>query len=246
MFSTKAGRPLALINTGPKKGELISLTDGGNLGSDFKLSVGTLVPILDVTGERSVEYIAGPSGSGKSTIVAELAKRYLKLHPNANALLFSRTPQEDDPAFDDVDFEQIEIDDDLVGLRFDITALKPGSLLVFDDVATVNDKKQREAVEAIMMDVLEVGRKYNISVIITSHLVIPNDKKFARVIMNEIQYLTVFPQSGSTHQIKYALKQYMGLDTPAINRVLNLRTRWVRIHGRFPRFVLYQNGGYLL
>ncbi len=246
MFSSRAGHPLALINTGPKKGELISLADNGNLGSDFRLAEGTIVPILDTTGNRSVEYIAGPSGSGKSTIVADLVKRYLKLHPNANALLFSRSPQEDDPAFDDVDFEQIDIDDDLVGIRFDITALRPGSLLVFDDVATVSSKRQREAVELIMMDALEVGRKYNISVIITSHLIIPNDKKFARTIMNEIQYLTVFPQSGSTHQIKYVLKQYMGLDTNAINKVLSLRSRWVRVHGRFPRFVLYQQGGYLL
>lgn len=246
MFSTKDGEPLALIKSGPHKGELISISPSGSLGRDFKLTKGELVPILNTSGERSVEYIAGPSGSGKSTIVADLVRRYLRLNPKKKVYLFSRSPKEDDPAFKGIEMSQIPISDQLVGTPIDITKLKPGTVLVFDDVGTIHVDAQRKAVEKIMMDAMEVGRKYQIYVIITSHLIIPTDKKFARTMMNEMQSVTLFPQSGCTQQISYVLRTYVGVDTNQIQRILNLPSRWVRVHTRYPRFVLYDRGAFLL
>jgi hypothetical protein len=246
MFSTKDGDPLALITSGKHAGEFVSISDKGNLGQSFALETGTLIPILSTVGERSVEYIAGPSGSGKSTLVADLVKRYLRLHPDQKAFLFSRSPQEDDPVFAGIPFNQIPITNQLLLKPVDVTKINPGTLLVFDDVGTIHNDAQRKAVEKIMMDAVEVGRKYRIFVIITSHLIIPTDKKFARTIMNEIQYITIFPKSGSAHQINYVLKTYFGMDKTQINRILHLDSRWVRIHSRYPRFVLYDKGAYMV
>jgi hypothetical protein len=210
------------------------------------LKQGQLMPILNTSGDRSVEYIAGPSGSGKSTIVADLVRRYLRLNPNKKAYLFSRSPQQDDPAFDGIDFLQVPLTTAIVTRPVNITTLEHGTVLVFDDVGTISDDKIKRAIEKIMMDAVEVGRKYGIFVIITSHLIVPTDKKFARTMMNEIQYLTIFPKSGTTQPITYALKTYFGLGKKEIERVLNVNSRWARIHARCPRFVMYDHGAYLL
>ncbi len=246
MFSTKAGNPLALIVTGDKKGELISISDDGNLGKDFMLRDGTMMPILNTNGERSVEYIAGPSGSGKSTIVADMVRRYLKANPTKKVFLFSRSPKEDDPIFKGIPFNQILLTEKLLDNKVDVTKISPGTLLVFDDVGTVADDRVRMAVEKIMMDVMEVGRKYKVSVIMTSHHVIPHDKKFARTVMAELKYLTIFPKSGSTYHIEDVLKRYLGIDTKNVKRILALDSRWVRIHAGYPRYVLYDKGAYLI
>lgn len=244
-FSSKDGNPLILITTGNHKGELVGITDkDGNLQREFKLAKGTLIPILNPKA-RSVEYIAGPSGSGKSTMVANLAGRYLKTN-DAKAYLFSRSSQEDDPAFDNIPFIQIPIDKNLINTPVDVTKLEPNTLLVFDDVGTIHDEQVRRAVEKIMMDVLEVGRKYMVHIIITSHLIIPNDKKFARVMMNEIQYMTIFPKCGNSQQISYALKEYFGLGKKEIEKILKLDSRWVRIHNRYPKYVIFDHGAYFL
>lgn len=250
-FSTEHGNPIMAVLTGDHKGDLVSVApqgQQGNLGKEFQLKNGELTLILPSTGcaERAVEYIGGPSGSGKSTVLAKMIKLHLKVFPKAKVFLFSRSRQEDDPAFKGIKFRQVKIDDTLVTDPIDVTIQEEGSILVFDDIGTIHSDAQRRAVEKIIMDALEVGRKFRISVIVTSHLIIPNDKKFARVVMNEIQYLTVFPQSGTSQSITYALKEYFGMGKNEVDKILKLPSRWVTIHTRFPRFVMYDRGAYFL
>lgn len=252
-FSTELGQPIMIVTSGKKQGELISITPSGstrpgNLSSHFITGDGELALLIPNTSSvgRTVEYIAGPSGSGKSTIVAGMVKRYLKAYPKTKVYLFSRSQQEDDPAFKSIPFIQIEIDDGIVNEPIDITQIRPGSILVFDDIGTIHSDTQRRAVEKIVMDALEVGRKFRISVIVTSHLIIPQDKKFARVIMNEIQYITVFPKSGTTQQISYALTTYFGIGKNELDKILQSSSRWVTLHTRYPRFVMYDRGAYFL
>jgi hypothetical protein len=44
------------------------------------------------------------------------------------------------------------------------------SILIFDDIDVIPDKKIREAVYKIMNLALEVGRHYKINMVITNHL----------------------------------------------------------------------------
>ncbi len=250
-FSTTHGEPLMFVTSGLHKGTLISIAPSGrtgDLGNRFELKTGELSLLMPSTGSvnRTVEYIAGPSGSGKSTILARMVKYHLKVHPKTKVYLFSRSNKDDDPAFKGIPFKQVSIDDELVEEPIDITTLRAGSILVFDDIGTIHSDAQRKTIEKIIMDALEVGRKFQISVIVTSHLIIPNDHKFARVMMNEIQFLTVFPKSGTTQQITYALRTYLGLSKNEIDRILQSSSRWVTIHTRFPRFVMYDKGAYFL
>lgn len=215
-------------------------------GKYFEILNGKLLPIPNVN-ERSVDFIAGPSGSGKSTYAANLAKTFKKIHPEKDFFVFSRTDSKKDPAFKGLRPIQVTIDESIVENPIDITKeLTGGCLILFDDCNTISDDKQKKAINHLMDDIMEVGRKLNIWIIITNHLVIPNEKKVARTIMNEMQSLTVFPKSGSAQQIRYALKQYYGLNNLQIEQILNIPSRWITIFKSYPQCVLHEKGAYIL
>jgi hypothetical protein len=196
--------------------------------------------------QRSVVYIAGPSGSGKSTYAVNLIKPYIKFFDKP-FYLFSRTDYKTDPAFKGLTPMQIPINDSLLINPIDITKeLTGGSVVFFDDCNTIQNEKLRKVVQKMMEDILEVGRKLDITIIITSHLVIPSSREFARTVMNEIQTLTVFPKSGSSQQISYALQTYFGLKKSQIEEILQIKSRWVTISKSYPMYVLSNKLAYIL
>lgn len=252
MLSLDDGQPIAQIISGKYKGEIIFLErgdfDGVNAGGCQRIDLkrGKLKTLMN-TDERQVCYIAGPSGSGKTTYATNLARSYKKIFPKRDIFLFSRTDCKNDPAYAKLNPLQVKIDETIVESPIDIEKdIKPGSCIIFDDIGTINDDKIRKAVNALAMDIMEVGRKMNLYIIITSHLVNGNDRKFNRTIHNEYQSFTFFPKSGSAYQIKYCLKNYFGLAPPQIKTIMNLPSRWVTVMKNYPQVVLYQHGVYLL
>ncbi|HLX52498.1 MAG TPA: hypothetical protein VKR58_01060 [Aquella sp.] len=217
-----------------------------DIGNEIEINDGKLEPLIDVN-QRSVNYIAGPSGSGKSTYASNIIKNYKKIFPEKELFIFSRTDSQNDPALVNLGGYQISIDQSLLTDPIDITKeLSGGSILLFDDCNTVQDDKLKKAIDKLMADIMEIGRKLDITIIITNHLVIPNEKKIARTIMNEMQCLTVFPKSGSSQQIRYALKQYFGLNNKQIDQILQIPSRWITIHKTYPQTIIYENGAFIL
>ena len=205
-----------------------------------------LEPLLDME-KRTTAYIAGPAGSGKSSFAIMLIKRFMKVYPDRPFYLFSRTHYSSDPVFKGMKVNQIMVDQSIIDDPIDITKeMNTGCIILFDDCNTIQDDKLRKAVEKIMCDVLECGRRLEIYCIITNHLIIPNEKKMGRTILNESQSLTVFPKSGSSQQITYSLKQYFGLSKDQIETILQLPSRWVMIHKQYPMYVVHQHGIYIL
>jgi len=275
MLSFSKGRPLAKISRGKYNGEILYLDSGDetfkcecckkcnerckkkpcckgcgmyeeDLGKYFAIDDGKLIPLPKID-ERSVDYIAGPSGSGKTTYASTLATAFKRIYPEKDFFIFSRTDCRNDPAFSKIKPIQITINESLFENPIDITKeLNQGCLVLFDDCNTIQDDKQKKAIDKLMADIMEVGRKLKIWIIITNHLVIPNEKKIARTIMNEMQSLTVFPKSGSSQQIKYCLKQYYGLSNKQIEGILNLPSRWVTILKNYPMCVLCEKGAFIL
>lgn len=250
MFSVKSGKPIAAIRGGTRGDGVLGVTENGDveaLGRDIELRKGRFEPILELEG-RCIDYTAGPSGAGKSTYVGGLIKRHRKLHPDARVIVYSRGKIDEDPAFKEIEggVEQAELGAHLVEAPLDITGLEKGTILVFDDVGTILDDKVKEAVHKIIMDCAEVGRKQGIYLIVTSHLVNPNDRKFGRVMLNEMQFLTLFPGGGNAHSVRYVLRQYLGLDSKQIQRILDSKSRWVRIHVHSPRWVLEETAAYII
>jgi Cdc6-like AAA superfamily ATPase len=247
MLNLTKGTPIAKIIDNKKKTSVLLYLNAQN-DDDLQNSIKNikLEPRLNPY-ERSVSYIAGPSGSGKTTYALNLIRPYLELFPDKPFFLFSRTDYRDDPAFKNLKPMQIPINDSMLTNPIDITEeLRGGSIVLFDDCNTLQDDKLKKAIEKLMNDILEVGRKLDITIIITSHLVIPNDKKIARTILNEMQSLTVFPKCGSSQQIRYCLKTYYGINNKQIDNIMSLKSRWVTISKSYPNYVLYENGCFIL
>jgi hypothetical protein len=214
-------------------------------GKEF-IIYGQLDPILNVK-ERSVSYIAGPSGSGKTTYAVNLIKNYKKIFPDKDFFLFSRTNHESDPAFKNMKINQVLIDQNLLDNPIDIEKeLTGGCILLFDDCNTIQNDKLKKQIDNLIGDIMEVGRRMDITIIVTNHLVIPNERRIARTIMNEMQSLTVFPKSGSCHQISHALKTYYGLNKKQIENILSLPSRWVTINKNYPMYIIYEHGCFIL
>lgn len=248
MLNTTRGRPIAMIMGGDNDGKLICIDENCENGyEDIILGENSKLKVLMNMKERGVYYIAGPSGSGKSTAAINLIKDYLKMYPNTEFYVFSRTDAKQDPAFKGVKINQIKIDESLLDNPIDISKeLSERSILFFDDCGTIQDDKLKKYVEHLMSDVMEVGRRLNINIVITNHLVIPNERKFARTVLNELQYFTFFPKSGSSQQISYCLKTYFGLVKKQITEILKLNSRWVTVIKNYPMCVVYEKGVYIL
>jgi hypothetical protein len=259
-FSFSQGCPVGRFEDGKYKnkrilriikdddGDLIHEEEDGydNLGRhvSFKSKL-SLVP--NVTKEREIIYIAGRSGSGKTTI----ASKYIKAFKNAFGkkkpiYVFSR--KKSDPTLDPLNLNWIELNKSLIDQPIDITKckeLKNGALFLFDDIGTVQDDKINKAVKKLLCDVLEVGRSFGIYVIVTNHLLNPNDTKMGRIILNELDSLIIFPRGSNFHAVNYCLKNYFGYDKNKINLIMNLPSRWVKISREYPEHILYNKGGFI-
>lgn len=239
MLNYKDGRLIAKIKA-KHDDRLVYVSEKEKGKKEIKLTSGKFVPLPDID-KREVVYVAGPSGSGKSTYAANYIKNFLTVFPDKDFFIFSRTNAEDDPAFNDLPYSQVMIDESLLENPIDITKeLTQGCIILFDDVNTIQNTKLKKAVDDLMADIMECGRKLGIYCVITNHLVIPNEKKMARTVLNECTSLTIFPKSGSTHQIKYALKTYFGYSVKQIDKLLKTDSRWITFFKTYPQVILSQ------
>lgn len=200
----------------------------------------SLQPIPD-TKTRQVCYVAGASGSGKSTWISNYAKQYHKLFPKNKIFVFSRV--EEDKCIDKLKCTRIIMDEQLIEDPIHPEELAD-SLVIFDDTDTIPDKNLKNALNDLKRDVLEIGRHSNIYVCITSHML--TNYKETRTILNEAHLIVFFPSSGSSYQIGYMLKNYFGLDSKQIDRIMKLPSRWVCAKRNYPQLIMYERGIYLL
>lgn len=191
-------------------------------------------------GSRDCLYICGASGSGKTTYISKYLNNYKKIFKNPKIYLFSKLSS--DETLDQykpirVDLNKFKYDDDTLKRLHD-------SLLIFDDIDSIGDKKIKDKIYNFINEVLYNGRHHNISIIITNHLC--TDYKKTRPILNECKSVTFFCKSGANRQINYLLKSYLGLDKNDIERIMKLRSRWVTVFKCYPMTVLCEKGIYLL
>jgi hypothetical protein len=262
-FSLSVGRPIALISGGQFDGMIIRVKTGEegpccrkhsmkcvrkacchrcscydeDLGNMFSVD-GTLSQVPNVN-TREIIYVAGPSGSGKSSYVSSYVKNYKKVFPGNEVYIFSR--KDSDPVFDTLGINRIIIDQSLVEEPIETKDLE-NSLVIFDDIDTVQDDKVKKAIYKLKDDILEIGRSMHIYCAVTSHLVNGNDRKTTRTILNELSTFTFFPKSGSLYQIKYCLKQYFGMNTKQIEMITRIPSRWITISKTYPQYIMHEHG----
>lgn len=245
----KVGRPICKIEgTGKYNNKILSLFMEGE-GDDeikkkfnsLKLDSAKFQQIPDTDKEREIIYITGPSGSGKSTYSANYIKQYKKNKKGNEIYLFSALPEDD--SLDEINPKRILIDDRLITEPLKAEDFKD-SLVIFDDIDVISNKKHRDEVYKILNQILEVGRHYNCSCILTNHL--PTNGKDTRRILNECHSITYFPHSGGGRGMKYLLTEYLGLDKKMIKKIKNSKSRWATIFKNYPQICMTEKDIFLM
>ena len=204
----KVGRPLCKVEKGKYNGYIVSVSDqqpneeedNEELIKEFKrLKIpndSRFQHMPDTTREREILYITGCSGSGKSTYTRKFIEQLKKAKKDIPIYLFSALP--DDESLDSVKPLRIQLDESLIEDPIDIKEFAD-SVVLFDDIDVIPDKKIREAVYEIMNMGLEIGRHYKINMVITNHL--PTNGRDTRRILNEASSFTYFPHSANANII---------------------------------------------
>ena len=196
--------------------------------------------------KRNIWYNAGASGCGKSYTAKTIANNYLKLYPDRPIYVVSKLDK--DETLDSIDgniqrlnYREFEDNPPDINEFYDC-------MIIFDDFDTISPKKLLDKVLNFIDDISIMGRKHkddqgNISMVVISHF-LTNYKK-TRLILNECDFMTLFPQATSTHALNYVLKNYVGMDKEEVKQLRKLG-RWVMIHKMYPQYVLSQQKAYLL
>ena len=109
------------------------------------------------------------------------------------------------------------------------------TVVIFDDVDVLTNKKIREEVYKLMNQGLEIGRHYRINMVITNHL--PSNGKETRRVLNESSSFTYFPPSANS-KIRYFLENDVGIDKKMISYFKNQNTRAVTTSTNYPMIYL--------
>lgn len=241
MLSLKDGEvPIAIARGGKANGTQIyanidTIEDTGFEGTDRVKIIGGKFEQIPNDRDR-VMYISGASGSGKSHYISIYVKNQLKMFPDTRCLLISKIT--DDPAFKDIPFKVVPITDNLIKEPLEYEEADEDSLFVFDDIDTISNEKLRKSVYNFLNQLVELGRHKRIKVLITCHLLIGNDRKQSRTMINESNTITIFPDGLAPRQAKYALTGHANLDGEQVDKILAMKSRWITIFKRSPQLIL--------
>ncbi len=232
------GTPIAVINGGTLDKKKISLAvdeeDVQSILNPFKMinlnRVGgkfEILPNSDI--EREIGYITGCSGSGKSYLTSQYLDKYIKKNKNNEIYLFSEV--DDDEKINKFHPIKIKLDDELLNDNLTYKDFE-NSLVIFDDIDAIKDKKIKNEVYKILGSILKMGRHTHTSVILTNHA--PTDREKTKDIFNESHFIVYFPYGGSQKCLKYMLQSHADMDKKQLEDNKKLKSRWICIKKTFP------------
>lgn len=198
-------------------------------------------PYINISSSEKARHqlIAGPTGSGKSYAIG----RYLSIVANKHKKIFLFSDVDYDDVLDKYNITRIELNDDIIASPIEPHELK-NSIVIFDDIDSISNKKLKLNIETLRDSLLKRGRHEGIEVICTSHLL--TDYKSTRVVLSEVSMVTIFTKSGSTNSIHYLLGKYIGLSKEQIARIYDLPSRSVTIFKQYPNMVISDKEIYIL
>lgn len=184
-------------------------------------------------------YIAGQSGCGKSRWAGNWIRDYVERYPDKEVFTCCHTPINEDPAYKDIEAEQVDLDDpdfaELCEEEVLAGGLLEGKICIFDDIDKL-EKQAKTTAQRLLGQTLMMGRKQGIPVCFCNHL--GADRNATRDILNAATAAVVFPRGGSPGQLDYLLKKHVGLSTVGVRAILEGRPRWAYVHREHPCYVL--------
>jgi hypothetical protein len=200
-----------------------------------------LFPLPQKFSERI--YVPAPSGSGKSTFIGMYLDELKKAFPNKKRKLFVFSRVEKDPPLDKhkpirIPLEEAFFDKNPLAIKdFE------NSIIIFDDIDTILNKKVVKYVRNFRDDILETGRHYNISILSTSHLIA--NFLATRTLINEANSIVLFPRGSSFAAVANFLERYLGFTRNQIRMVENLPTRWIWFWKEYPKYAIHEKGAFI-
>ena len=193
--------------------------------------------------ERQILYVTGSSGSGKSYFTKKYCREYSKIFPKNPIYMISSI--DDDTSVDDIKcLKRLKIKGDtFLNETFEIKDFKD-SLVIFDDIDCLADKKLRLKVMGLLNMCLEVGRHENVYVIYTSHLA--TNGLDTKRILNEAHSITFFPKTLGGRALKYLCENYLGLEKKEVDKMKKIPSRSITIIKSYPKVVLGDKDIFLL
>lgn len=199
-----------------------------------------------VDSKRSTFYIPGRSGSGKTRWIADYLRDYLDQYPTNDILLFTGITKPD-PSLEQFGDKITTMDltyyrDNPVTSESELEEYKD-TLCIFDDINSIPDKRTRDNILTLRNMILQGGRHFNVSCMVTSHIALDNN--LTKFPLKESDFYVVFP-SANKMQVSSILEKYAQMSKKEVARIKKLDTRWVQISLFNPMYVLYQKGAYII
>jgi hypothetical protein len=169
------GIPIAVLKSKIKKRDDVILHYDENSRGRFpdeidlrNLAGGSSSSFLPSQNERDVLYVCGKSGSGKSYHIKNYCLEFHKEHPKYPIYLIS--PKKDDTSFQEIKkyMTQLRLDDEFINTEIGLDDLT-NSMIIFDDVESICDKRLREKVFKLLNLCMTCGRSSHVSVAVVSH-----------------------------------------------------------------------------
>lgn len=178
-------------------------------------------------------FISGVQGVGKSWLANEIIKDRLEYYPDKRVIVFS--PFEKDASLDRDIEEKIERVDPW---NYE-TEEFANCIVVFDDIDSFSKEPIVAAMYKLCKTLLQAARKQGTDVIFINHT-LKNGQR-TKYVIQESNYVVVFPNAGNDPQIASFLKDYCGFSKAAISKIVNIRdSRWAIIYKAYPVYVLTQ------
>lgn len=219
-------------------------------GKEFFLRDGGELQLLpDPSGNREQIWLAASTGSGKTYFASQYLEVYHKLFPERP--IFIITKDVFDETFQKFNFNPVFINveekDEKGNYKILSENLEPeffaNSAVFFDDIDYLPEKIQKSVI-FLRSQLMGVGRHHNTTVLMTGHQI--TEYKKTRMILSEAKYIVIYPQSGTVRGVEYFLKNYMGFEKEDYQRILNLPSRWVVVHTRYPQWIMYKEGAFMV
>lgn len=170
-----------------------------------------LVPSPDPAGRDAI-YVAAPPGAGKSHVASAFARKYAAMWGKERPIyLMSKNDIGSDPVWAPLlERRQVKLLDPET-LRtgpIDVAHdFEGGALVVLDDLldAYGHDAKMEKAVVGLASDLLDLGRRHRISVLVLNHEL--TAYKRTRGILNSCHAVLLFPAHTPAHTTAYFLRK---------------------------------------
>jgi len=196
-------------------------------------------------------YMCAPSKAGKSWQIARYVEKYKIIYPDNLIHLISDTKKDEN--FDGLNINRIDLEwiyesfrklnknEERIDEPICVEDFK-NSLVIFDDIDSIMDKKVLETVIKLNDVIYDRGRHDNISIIRTNHKATENKNgNQTKTSIENSDIIYVFPTSGNQGSIKFILSHFTGLKIEDNKSILKMNTRWVAIRKTAPIMMVSEN-----